>query len=108
VDYNIASFSTGERKKQFKSDRRIQDIEMTIKQVFETVILTNHFPRSEISICLQIVQVDGGALHTAINAATLALIDAGIPMLDYVCACSASFANDTGFLGKLTGPVHSE
>ena len=30
-----------------------------------------------------------GLLQTCINAATLALIDAGIPMLDYVCACSA-------------------
>jgi exosome complex component RRP41 len=101
VNYNIASFSTGERKKQFKSDRKIQDIEMTIKHVFEAIILTHQFPRSEISICLQVIQVDGGALHTAINAATLALIDAGIPMLDYVCACSASFANDTSFLGTM-------
>ncbi len=29
------------------------------------------------------------------NAATLATIDAGIPMKDYVCACSASFVEDT-------------
>lgn len=29
------------------------------------------------------------------NAATLAVIDAGIPMRDYVCACSAGFIEDT-------------
>lgn len=32
------------------------------------------------------------------NAATLAVIDAGIPMKDYVCACSASYIKDTALL----------
>ena len=29
------------------------------------------------------------------NAATLAIIDAGIPIKDYVCACSVSLVRDT-------------
>lgn len=33
-----------------------------------------------------------GRLCAAINAATLALVDAGIPMKDFVCACSAGYA----------------
>lgn len=37
-------------------------------------------------------------IHTAINGTTLALIDAGIPMSDYVCACSAGYANDNAIL----------
>lgn len=36
----------------------------------------------------------------SINAATMALIDAGIPMKDFVCACSASYIEDTPLLGK--------
>jgi len=44
---------------------------------------------------LQVLQSDGGNYCASVNAATLALIDAGIPMRDYVCACSASFVNDT-------------
>ena len=43
----------------------------------------------------QVLQSDGGNYCASVNAATLALIDAGIPMKDYVCACSASFVNDT-------------
>jgi len=43
----------------------------------------------------QVLQSDGGNYCASVNAATLALIDAGIPMRDYVCACSASFINDT-------------
>ncbi|KAJ3069028.1 Exosome complex component RRP41 [Quaeritorhiza haematococci] len=98
VEFNVASFSTGERKQQQRRDRRIMDIQTTIKQTFEAVVMITNFPRSEIDIYLQILQTDGGAVHTAINAATLALIDAGIPMDDYVCACSAGFANETVIL----------
>jgi exosome complex component RRP41 len=29
-----------------------------------------------------------------VNAATLALVDAGIPLKEYVCACTASLANN--------------
>jgi len=42
----------------------------------------------------QILQADGSNQSACINAATLALIDAGIPMKDYVSACTVSFVND--------------
>ncbi|KAG8534887.1 hypothetical protein GDO81_030024, partial [Engystomops pustulosus] len=42
-----------------------------------------------------ILQADGGNYSTCVNAATLAVIDAGIPMRDYVCASSAGFIEDT-------------
>ena len=41
------------------------------------------------------LQSDGGNYCASVNAATLALIDAGIPLKDYVCACSAGFVNDS-------------
>eukprot|EP00061_Rhincodon_typus_P009651 g33308.t1 len=42
-----------------------------------------------------ILQADGGNYCACVNAATLAVIDAGIPMRDYVCACSTGFIEDT-------------
>jgi ribonuclease PH len=41
-----------------------------------------------------------GVLQTAINAVTLALVDAGIPMNDYICATSAGLVDDNAILGK--------
>jgi exosome complex component RRP41 len=41
----------------------------------------------------------GGVLQTAINAVTLALVDAGIPMNDYICATSAGLVDDNAILG---------
>ena len=37
---------------------------------------------------------DGGNYCACVNAATLALIDAGIPLRDYVTACTASLVDD--------------
>jgi len=42
-----------------------------------------------------------GDYSVCVNAATMALIDAGIPMKDFVCACSASYVEDTPILGEL-------
>lgn len=64
------------------------------------VIQTQLYPRSQIDIVLQIVQSDGGAMHACMNAATLAVIDAGIPVTDYVCACSAGFVQESPLLGR--------
>lgn len=58
----------------------------TIKSTFEPVIQTNLYPRSKIDIFVQVLQQDGSLLQACINATTLALISAGIPLLDFVCA----------------------
>lgn len=41
------------------------------------------------------LQADGGNYSVCVNAATLAVIDAGIPMRDYVCACTVGFVDET-------------
>ena len=41
------------------------------------------------------LQADGGTYAACVNAATLAVLDAGIPMRDFVCACSAGFVDGT-------------
>ncbi|KAI9282146.1 putative exosomal 3'-5 [Umbelopsis sp. AD052] len=89
VEFNVAPFSTSERKKRSKNDKRSLEIASSIRQTFEPVVQTSQFPRSQIDIYLQVLQHDGGTLQACINAATMALIDAGIPMIDYVCASTA-------------------
>jgi exosome complex component RRP41 len=73
--------------------RRILELSSTIKSTFEPVIQTSIYPRSQIDIFVQVLQQDGGLLQACINATTLALANAGIPLFDFVCA--------------LTGGVHS-
>lgn len=64
-------------------------MQSALQRTFSSVILTHLFPRSEILITLHILSQDGSVLATCINATTLALIDAGIPLYDYITACTA-------------------
>ncbi|PVU98157.1 hypothetical protein BB559_001757 [Furculomyces boomerangus] len=93
VEFSMAPFSTGERRKRSKNDKRLLEIAAIVKQTFEPVILGNLFSRSQIDVFIHLLQQDGGMLEASINATCLALIDAGIPMIDYVCACAAGYTS---------------
>lgn len=111
-------------------DRRSAEAAATIQQCFESVVLRHLYPRSEISIYIQVLQSDGGALcgacvclmvaysnippepfrdrTAAINAATLALLDAGIAVKDIPVACAVSYVQKTALLGefcRLPSPI---
>ena len=61
----------------------------TIASAFVSTLFTHLYPHSTIQITLHILAQDGSLLAACLNATTLALIDAGIPMSDYVAACTA-------------------
>jgi exosome complex component RRP41 len=61
----------------------------TITSAFQPILFTHLFPHSTITLSLHLLSSDGSVLAALLNASTLALIDAGIPMKDYVCACTA-------------------
>lgn len=88
--YSQATFSTIERKKKPRADVRSSELTNTIREIFDNVILTNVFPNSQIDIFLEVLQSDGSNLSACVNAATLALIHAGIPIKDFVISCSTS------------------
>ncbi|KAI0216701.1 Exosome non-catalytic core component, partial [Massospora cicadina] len=95
VEINVSPFSSSERHKRTKNDKRLLELAQSVKQTFEPIVLTQLSSRSQIDIYLQVLQNDGGMLQACINASTLALIHAGVPMTDYVCATSAGFFENT-------------
>ncbi|KAL8114073.1 exosome complex component RRP41 homolog [Apium graveolens] len=97
-EYTMANFSTGDRRRKPKGDRRSTEISLVIRQTMEACIMTHLMPRSQIDIFVQVLQADGGTRSACINAATLALADAGIPMSDIVTSCSAGYLNSTPLL----------
>lgn len=50
---------------------------------------TQLFPHSTITLSFTVLSQDGSLLAALFNAATLALVDAGIPLSDYVTACTS-------------------
>mmetsp|Transcript_2988 Transcript_2988/g.4414 ORF Transcript_2988/g.4414 Transcript_2988/m.4414 type:complete len:244 (-) Transcript_2988:180-911(-) len=109
-EYTMTSFATSERKRRSKGDRRLKEYSLALKQIFESVICTHLYPRSQISLFIQVMQTDGGDMAAAINASTLALIDAGIPMEDFLVACTVGFVDGTPIVdmnyteGTASGP----
>ncbi|URE39804.1 3' exoribonuclease family, domain 2 [Musa troglodytarum] len=97
-EYSMANFSTGDRARRPKGDRRSTEISLVIRQTMEACILTHLMPRSQIDIFVQVLQADGGTRSACINAATLALADAGVPMCDIVTSCSAGYLSSTPLL----------
>ena len=61
----------------------------TIASAFQSTLFTHLYPHSTITISLHVLSHDGSLLAACINAATLALIDAGVPMRDYIVACTS-------------------
>ena len=95
VRYNMAPFSVDDRKSP-GPDRRSVEISKVIRSSLEDVIFLEEFPKVTIDVFVEILQADGSTRVTAINAASLALASAGIPMNDLVSACS---------VGKIDGEL---
>lgn len=97
-EFSMASFSTGERRRRTKGDRKSVELSLVIKQALDAAVLTELMPRSQLDVNIQVLQADGGVRSAAINAAVLALADAGVPLRDTMAACSAGYLDGTPLL----------
>ena len=86
--YHMAPFSVNPRRSPAPS-RRDNEISMVIRHALEPAIFLDRYPRSAIEVYAEVLQADGGTRCASINAATVALVDAGIPMRDLVVSCAA-------------------
>jgi exosome complex component RRP41 len=90
--YHMAPFSVDERKSPAPS-RRDVELSKVIREALEPAIFLEYYPKTAIQVYIEILQADGGTRCAGINAASLALADAGIPMRDLVVACAAGKAD---------------
>jgi len=93
--YHMAPFSTEERKSPAPSRRELE-LSKVIRESLEPAIMSEYFPRATIDIFIEVLQADAGTRCAGITAASLALVDAGIPMRELVAGCAA---------GKIDGKV---
>jgi exosome complex component RRP41 len=85
--YNMAAFSVEDRIRPGPNRRSIE-ISKVSREAFEPVVLTQLYPGAVIDVFAEVLQADAGTRTAAINAASLALADAGIPMKGLVAACA--------------------
>ena len=90
--YNMAPFSTKDRNRPGPS-RRSVEISKVIKEALSAVIEREEFPRASIEIYAEILDANASTRCAALNAASIALAHAGIPMRDLVASCSVGKVN---------------
>ena len=93
-DYNMISFSVSERIRPGKNRRSTEISEIT-KWALEPVLLLGMYPNQVVDIFIDIIQADAGTRCAGINAASLALAHAGIPMKEMVSSIAVGKLDKT-------------
>jgi len=93
--YNMAPFSVDDRKRP-GPDRRSVEISKVTREAFEPVMFLELYPRSVIDVFIEVLEADAGTRTAGINAAAVALADAGVPMRDIISAVA---------VGKIDGTI---
>jgi len=87
--YNMAPFSVEERKRP-GPDRRSIEISKVSREAFEPIIMKELFPRSGIDVFVEVLQADAGTRTACMNAASVALVDAGVAMKGIITAVAVA------------------
>ncbi len=94
VHYWMMPFSGVGGRVRPNPNRREQEISMVMEKAFNRVLKLDEFPNTAIDVEVNLPQTDAGSRCVAINAASLALADAGIPMKDLITAVAFGRVDD--------------
>lgn len=90
--YGMASFSTPERIRP-GPNRRSTEISKVIADSLAPAIFMERYAGMEITVIMEIINANAGTRTAAINAASVALADAGIEMRDLICSIASGKAD---------------
>ncbi|HID90756.1 TPA: exosome complex exonuclease Rrp41 [Candidatus Bathyarchaeota archaeon] len=85
--YQMLPFSTEERKQPAPTRREVE-ISKVVRDALKATVFTGNYPRTVIDIFIAVVNADAGTRCAAINAASVALADAGIALKDLTSSCA--------------------
>ena len=85
--YNMNSFSVSDRIRPGPS-RRSLEISKIIEWALKPVLMLKRYPGTVVDVHINIIQADAGTRCAAINAASMALAHAGVPMKNLVSSIS--------------------
>ncbi|HYD03973.1 MAG TPA: exosome complex exonuclease Rrp41 [Alphaproteobacteria bacterium] len=93
-NYNMMPFSgAGERVRPGPS-RRSKEISAVTDKALGAVVDLSDSPNAVVDVFIELPQTDAGSRCCGINAAAIALADAGIPMKDMVAAVAVGYAGN--------------
>jgi exosome complex component RRP41 len=93
VKYNMLPFSVNDRIRPGPS-RRSAEINKVTEWALEPVVMLEKVPGTVVDVHINILQANAGTRCAGINAAALALAQAGIPMKDMITAVAIGKIDD--------------
>ncbi len=92
--YNMNSFSVEDRIRPGPS-RRSTEISKITQWALEPAVMLEDYPNQVVDVYINIIQADAGTRCAGINAASMALAHAGIPMRDLISSVSVGKMDKT-------------
>lgn len=89
--YRMMPFSVPDRKNP-RPGRREIEISKVSGEALAAAVMLEQFPNTAIDVFVEIMDSNAGTRIAALTAASLALVDAGIPMRGIVCGCTVGKA----------------
>jgi len=93
--YRMAAFSTDDRVRP-GPNRRSTEISMVASNAIKPALFLMDWPKTAIDVTIEVLQADASTRVAGINAAAVAIADAGIPMRDLVTSIA---------IGKVEGQL---
>lgn len=89
--YASSAFSAEGVRAARKTDRRAKEHSSVLTEALQNAVMGDLMPRCAVRVTVNVLCDDGGARAASVNAATLALIDAGVPMRDILSAVTVGY-----------------
>lgn len=89
--YGASAFSTDGARAARRVDRRAQAHAAVLTKIVGEVVMVDLMPRCALSVRVTVLCDDGGARAASVNAAVLALADAGVPLRDTASAVTCGY-----------------
>lgn len=93
VNYNMMPFSGAGDRVRPGPNRRSKEISSVSEKALSCVLNLDDFPNAVVDVFIELTQTDAGSRCCGINAAAMALADAGIAMRDLVSAVAVGQAD---------------
>ena len=93
-NYNMMPFSSKGNRVRPGGSRRSKEISMVTQKALLPVLDLNDYPNSVVDVFIELPETEAGSRTAGINAASMALADAGLLMKDLVASVSVGRVDD--------------
>ena len=103
VEVRMARFCSGLREEEARAREQEQELAVALRQALEVLVRLERYPKSTIEAHCLVLEHDGSLFSLALPLASLALIDAGIEVLDFASAATVAITSTSTSPGSRGG-----